>query len=88
MVRYLIAEGGANRVGTGRLAGFQGGLFLGSVGEGRPSFSLKQSGVGGGCYSQFCLGVLREVEGSCPGAARELLFGVGWWTQGAESEGP
>lgn len=55
MVRYLIAEGGANRVGTGRLAGFQGGLFLGSVGEGRPSFSLKQSG---GCYSQFCMGVL------------------------------
>lgn len=48
MVRYLIAEGGANRVGTGRLAGFQGGLFLRSVGEGRPSFRQKQSG-GGGC---------------------------------------
>lgn len=56
MVRYLIAEGGANRVGTGRLAGFQGGLFLGSVGEGRPSFSLKQSGVGGGATPSFVWG--------------------------------
>lgn len=59
MVRYLIAEGGANRVGTGRLAGFQGGLFLGSVGEGRPSFSLKQSGGGGVLLSVLFGGLVR-----------------------------
>jgi len=69
VVRYLIAEGGTNGVGTGRLAGFQGGLFQGRVGEGRPSFRQKQC---------VCGGVLRETERDCPGSVRELLSSVGW----------
>lgn len=74
-------------MGTGRLAGFQAGMFLGRVGEGRPGFSQEQSGGATPTLTGYwlCLGVLREVEGSCPGSARELLFGVGWWMKGTES---